>query len=72
MVRDKLTTPQWRILERLINNYPAAITRDVLGELTGYSPSSGNFGNLLSQLKTAGLIEYPTKGEVRAASLLFL
>jgi hypothetical protein len=72
MVRDKLTGPQWSLLEKLIVSYPNPLSRENLGQFTGYSHTSGNFGNLLSQLKTAGFIEYPTKGEVRAASLLFL
>jgi Mn-dependent DtxR family transcriptional regulator len=34
-----------------------------------YSPTSGGYANLLSQLKTAGLIDYPSPGLVTLTKL---
>lgn len=43
---------------------------EVMAELdraraTGYSPTSGGFGNLLGSLRTLGIIDYPSKGFVQ-------
>lgn len=35
-----------------------------VGFLSGYSPNSGNFNNLLGKLRTEGLIDYPSPGYV--------
>lgn len=60
---DILTGPQAKILDAL----PAdgtPISREDLGAATGYSHTSGNFGNLLGQLRTLGLLDYPQQGFV--------
>lgn len=41
-------------------------TRPQVGAVAGMSPKSSHFSNTLGSMKTAGLIDYPTKGTVRA------
>lgn len=66
-VRDRLgsvlSAPQQKIVDALASE--DEITRDMLGQLTDYSPTSGGFGNLLGSLRSLGIVEYPRKGEVR-------
>lgn len=42
-----------------------APTKPMVAMCAGYSHSSGGFGNLLGQLRTAGAIEYPSPGSIR-------
>ncbi|MCW5697309.1 MAG: ATP-binding protein [Bauldia sp.] len=64
-----LSGPQQRVL-RAVLDARGDITREALGDATGYSPTSGGFGNLLGSLRTLGLIDYPAKGLVTAAEWL--
>lgn len=62
-----VSKPQQRVLDALAWLEAAGLTpasREQIGWLSDYSPSSGGFGNLLSQLRTAALIEYPGGGSV--------
>ena len=68
---QQLGGPRARLLQVLISCYPSAISREELGERTGYSPSSGNLANLLGSLRTLGLVDYPASGQVVATALLF-
>lgn len=62
-----------RILQPLIEAYPNAIPRDQLGEAAGYTnTTSKGFANAVSRLSSLGFVEYPERGMVRAAPLLFL
>lgn len=62
-----------RVLSPLIEAYPASLTKTELLERSGYgNATSKGFANNVSRLRTLGFIEYPTKGEVRAAPVLFL
>lgn len=61
---------QAKLLRALVDDYPAAIARDELGERTGYSPKTGNFSNLVSSLRTLGLVDVGG-GAVKAADDLF-
>ena len=40
------------------------ISREILGARSGYSPNSGGFKNNLGKLRSMGLIDYPSKGNV--------
>ncbi len=40
------------------------MTRADLADVTGYSPTSDGFANLLGKLRTLKLVDYPSKGEV--------
>lgn len=62
---------QEKIIRTLIDHYPAALTREELGELTGYESAGGYFTNMLGALRTMGAVEYPSSGEVVASDLLF-
>lgn len=53
------------MLDVLLQTYPDSLTRDGLAEATGLTASGGTFGTYLSRLRTNGLIEEPTRGEIR-------
>lgn len=58
------------LLERLINHYPAAMTRQELSEATGRSLTSSAFHSAISSLGKNELIE-SNNGEIRASEVLF-
>ncbi len=66
-----LDRAQMAILRVLIENYPEAISREELGERSGYSHTSGHFKNVLGSLRTIGLISYPDANSAVATELLF-
>jgi uncharacterized protein DUF87 len=68
----KLTGPQGRILKHLIQSYPHPMNRDELAERAGYSPISTGFTIPLGNLRTMGLIDYPSSTEAVALPILFL
>lgn len=72
MVYERLPRAQCKVLEQVVRRYPDSIDKESLGEATDYSPSSGNFNNILSRLRSLGLIDYPTPGWVRAEDVLFI
>jgi len=45
------------ILQFLYESYPNEVSRDEIGEVTGFEPSGGTFGAYLSVLRRNGLIE---------------
>lgn len=47
------------MLDELIAVYPVALTREELGERSGYTASGGTFGAYLGTLRRNGLIEVP-------------
>ena len=57
-----LSAPQTRIFEALTG---AEQTREEIAAAAGYSPTSGNFGNLLGGLRSLGIITYPATGKVQ-------
>lgn len=59
------------LLEPLIQEYPEHMTREELARRSGRSSRSSAFDDALAQMRKIGLIEYPGKGRVRAARLLF-
>jgi len=72
MLYRKLSTSQANILRVVIAQYPNAMRKDQLAEATGQSPTSGGYFNNLGRLRSLGLIEYPSPGQVVAKSILFL
>lgn len=58
------------ILERLAQVYPKALTKEQLGEDTGYEPSGGGFNNAVSRLRVLELVE--GRGELRASDALMI
>lgn len=71
-VLNQLPTPEQKILRNLLAVYPEAIDNDKLARDSGYEPGGGAFNNPRGRLRTLGLVDYPQKGMVRAADLLFL
>jgi hypothetical protein len=71
-VLGQLPRPEQKILSHLLKSYPESIENDELARLSGYEPGGGAFNNPRGRLRTLGLVEYPQKGMVRAAELLFI
>lgn len=62
---SNFTKPQAKVIDSLVfwrDFGHANPTREQVGVVAGYKPTSGGFGNILSELKKAGIIEYPTTG----------
>ncbi|MBZ0270559.1 hypothetical protein K8I61_00870 [bacterium] len=55
-----------RILEVLIADHPSVLTKEFLGEHTGYAPTSGNFNNAVSKLCSLELAHRRDGGLVAA------
>lgn len=70
-VRAKLSGPQLRLLNPLIEAYPAPLSSDELATAADYSTSSSGFANLKGNMRSLGFIDYPTPGYVRAEDWLF-
>lgn len=66
---NKITKAERALLSALINAYPRALTKEQLGEKSGYSSTSGHFGNSLGKLRSLDLAI--GQGTVRAADALF-
>jgi hypothetical protein len=69
--RHALRAGEWRMLEALVTVYPDALSREELGEHTGFTPTGGTFGTYLGTLRRNGLIEV-NGDQVRASRTLFL
>lgn len=65
----KLSGPQRKIVDAL--HHAGEMSKAELGEATGYSPTSGGFGNILGQLRTLGVVDYPTPGRVALEGWVF-
>lgn len=68
----KLTGPQIRILKPLIECYPDPMNREELAAQSGYSATSTGFTIPLGNLRSMGLVEYPSTTEAVALPVLFL
>ena len=71
-VMEKLSGPEQRILQPLLDCYPDDLSNDRLAELSGYSKGGGAYANPRGRLRTLGLIDYPSPGRVVASDLMFL
>jgi hypothetical protein len=70
MWRPKFKAGVGKMLDVLVENYPGYITREELGERSGYAASGGTFSDYLSQLRRARLIQ-ESGNTVTAAESLF-
>ena len=68
----KVTRPQARILQALIDAYPRAVTKEELAERAEASAASSAFQNNVSAMRSLGLVDYPAAGHVVALPVLFL
>lgn len=71
-IERRLQPARWRIVAQLIETYPRALAREVLAERSGQSSGSSSFANNLGALRSLGLIDYPSMGQVIARPVLFL
>lgn len=71
-VQSLVTPARWRILAALIEVYPDSLAKDALAEAAGVSAASSGYANNLGALRSLGLLDYPTPGNVAATSALFL
>lgn len=67
----KLSGPQGKMLEVVINHRQQPISRADMAEQLGVSHETGSFRNNLSRLSSLGLVSYPNSGSVVATDLLF-
>lgn len=62
-----------RLLEPLLKAYPGSMRREDLATVASYTNlNSKGFTNAIGRLRSLGFIDYPTRGEVVAQSVLFL
>jgi uncharacterized protein len=66
-----LTKPQAKVLSFLFAHKTSAMPRDHIAALNGYEVTGGTWRNLVSELKTLGVITYPNKKTMAAAAWLF-
>ena len=67
----RILAPQHqRILEALIAQHPAAMTREALASASNNTATSSGYDKALGRLKSLRLIDYPERGSVVATSLL--
>lgn len=71
MWRGSLRAGAYRMLELLVEAYPAGLTRETLGEQAGFTTSGGTFGTYLGDLRRAGLL-WEKGGRVFATETLFI
>src|ERR1041384_2309528 len=68
----KLSSSQVAILRVLIENYPTALSKDDVADAAGQSRTSGGYFNNLGRLRSIGLIDYPSPGQVVGLPALML
>ncbi len=71
MWSESLRAGERTMLETLVFIYPQSMSREKLGEQTGYTTSGGTFSTYLGRLRRNGLIDVDGS-EVRASDTLFL
>ncbi|MDR6305922.1 hypothetical protein GGQ85_003648 [Nitrobacter vulgaris] len=71
-IQSKLPRAQWAILKVLIDQYPEELAKDDLAAASGQSPTSSGYSNNLGAMRSLGLLDYPSPGQVKAEPILFL
>lgn len=59
------------IAAKMLEHYPNEMTRADLGDAIGKAADGGYVVRVIGELKTAGIITYPSKGALRASDTLF-
>ena len=67
----KISGPQRRMLEVLIDAYPEELDKDELAQGTDQSPTSSGFDKNCSTLRSLGLVDYAPGKRIHATQLLF-
>lgn len=71
MWHKALRAGERRMLDRLVEVYPDSLSREALGEQTGFTASGGTFGAYLGVLRRNGLVEVDGDG-IKASDTLFM
>jgi hypothetical protein len=71
-VEQLVGAAKWNLLRTLIENYPNAVGKAELAELSGVSANSSGFQNNCGALRSLGLLDYPSAGMVVASPILFI
>jgi hypothetical protein len=69
--RRKLSSSQVRMFDVLVTNYPRAVPRDELAELSQQQATSSAYDRNLALFRNLELAAYPEKGHVAATPMLF-
>lgn len=72
LIFSNLQPREQRVMCVLVDCYPYQIERGDLANKTGYSIDSSSYRNMLSGLRSLGLLDYSEPGYVKAQSVLFL
>jgi hypothetical protein len=71
----KLQEVERKVAKVMVGAYPESLDKREAGRMAGYSVGDkvgGNYSNVLGRLRSLGMIDYPTKGTVRATPVWFL
>lgn len=68
--RGLLNSAKVRIFDVMLEAWPEALTKEELADRSGYNVG-GHFNNTVSSMRTAGFLEYPSRGQVKASDILF-
>ncbi len=71
LASDKLNTQMREIARLLIKRHPRSMMREELAERVGVSHTTKSYRNNLGRMRSIGLVEYPSPGEVRISDALF-
>jgi hypothetical protein len=66
-----LPGPETKLLKPLLAAYPASLSNGELADEAGYSVSSSAFERPRGRLRTLGLIDFSSPGQLRARDILF-
>lgn len=72
MIMARLAGPQRRVLQPLLDCWPDSLTAEQTAEAAGYAVNTGAFNNTRGSLRSLGIIDYPSQGQLRAEDILFL
>jgi hypothetical protein len=70
MWRSKLLAGERKMLDAVVSRYPSVVSRQELGEETGYEATGGTFGNYLGTLRRNALVTVD-KESVKASDAIF-
>jgi hypothetical protein len=70
MWRGKLLAGERKMLDTLVEKYPEAVSKEALGEETGYTHTGGTFGNYLGTLRRNALATIEDD-QVKASDAIF-
>ncbi|MES2155415.1 MAG: hypothetical protein V4510_09805 [bacterium] len=71
-VLARLGPSHQRLLRNLIQTYPQSLARGAAADLSQMDAAGGYYARVVGELKTMGVLTYPSKGELRAAEILFV